>query len=429
MGSVNDKPAQSQWRLCVWGSLSLCIAASIVCWYRQLPFLPEGPTRAVAALTRSLWEDGTLSAAYYTQTFADAQEHSRAHPGVSVWQDVFAVRVDGSLGPKHSPISAVMAVPFFSVLGDAGFLVVHQIVVLLTVLAVLRIVELLTGRSPALAVLGAVWIFAPFLFFVTSYAYDLHGVFFLMSGLCVMGTRPFLGGGVLSLSMFVRPSYLLLILPIAAVWSLLSASESQQVPVAGSASAALVGGATDARSMPQATKIVSRFRYLARAYGGLLSGLGCWAAVNYLLWGGWFTTAYHRLIQFVDGKPVPAPHPVGFDTAVLLSDWGAKVWGLTGLLPYNSCLLAAPWVIRFAFRHPQRRFLLSCLSMAFLNGMYVFSYPMWNSLGGCTRFILPSVCLYLIPFVVWLDSVVRVRSSPATCTNESAHAGVEHRTR
>jgi hypothetical protein len=92
----------------------LCLVASLVCWYGQLPFLPAGPTEVIAALTRSMWESGTLPAAYYAQVFSEAQEHSRVHPGVAVWQDVFAVRVDGSLGPKHSPISAVMAVPFFA---------------------------------------------------------------------------------------------------------------------------------------------------------------------------------------------------------------------------------------------------------------------------------------------------------------------------
>jgi len=87
---------------------------------RGVSHLPVGPSRAMSEVTKSVWSTGSVCPELFTRVYDQARE-LRYRAQSEVWQDVFALSIDGRIVPKHAPLSSLVAVPFFAIFGDRGF--------------------------------------------------------------------------------------------------------------------------------------------------------------------------------------------------------------------------------------------------------------------------------------------------------------------
>jgi len=247
-----------------------------------------------------------------------------------------------------------------------------------------RITSLLGHRDTGVATLLSVGVLSETLtgLFCYMYSYDLHGVVLLVCGLHLMYARPRWGSALVMLSLFVRPTYALLVPFVLCAW----------------------------RGMPQ------RAAHPRDIMLGAGSVLCLYLLVNALMWGGPLVTAYHRVVAFgPDGEVFIEHHPQGLNLNVLLSDWGHKLFDShVGLLPFNPVLIGFPWVCAWAWRCDHRWFALSTLTGSVLYGLYMFSYERWEASYVGNRFILPSVYLYLLSFIPWFSNLLEsVRAAHA----------------
>jgi len=334
---------------------------NLLAFIKGIPVLPQGPETAIAEVTKSIFHEGTTSPNYFKEAYSKAQTLSESTQSV-VWQDVFAIDQYGQLRPKHSPLSAFLAVPFYAIFGEVGFAILQQLfcfgLLYSTYLLVLRI-----ARNPLpCSTLISVLLLSQSGFYVRAFSYDLHGCALLIGGLSIWCRKPCLGAFIMGLSLFVRPSFLILLLPLAL---LLSTIELRRI--------------------------------IPTCLGLLIASL-LFAGYNYHLWGDPFLTAYSRLPEFANGVVRLARHPVGFDLGVLFSRWDEKIFSSHGLLPYNLCFLAFPWVVLSLIRKSDR-FMRICFMVAVGYAIYIFSYPMWHVTDWGNRFLLPAVYLYMLCFI------------------------------
>ena len=340
----------------------LSIAHSLTCWLSGQSTLPSGPSIALSAVTQSIWEHGSLESQYAQDVYRQASALSQQAGGV-VDQDVFALSSNNRLYPKHSLFSAVVAVPFFAVFGWGGFWVLQQVSLLVLLLSTYSIVGKLLGREVPWRTLLVTCMGTEVLLFSYDFSYELHGTAVLFLGLSLANRRPFWGAIVMGLSLFVRPTYVLLAAPLSISWAL-QRHDGYRI----------------------------RFAIFGFALVCALHML-----CNYAMWGDPFSVSYSRLLQFADGKPEVYACPTGLSWNELTRDLGPKLFGTNGILPANLAVLLLPWVIIRIRSHPEWRLLVFWLTVAFAFTLYVFSYPMWDSSPIGNRFLLPSVFLYAIP--------------------------------
>ena len=113
-------------------------------------------------------------------------------------------------------------------------------------------------------------------FHAYDYSYDLHLCALVIGGLYVSRLRPFWGSLIMSLSILVRPSSILLVIPLVFAWHRTISS-------------------------------------IQRSLSGIVAGLLLFLLGNYLMFGGPFTTAYSRISSFLNGEMVLDLHPLGFN--------------------------------------------------------------------------------------------------------------------
>ncbi len=323
--------------------------------------LPEGPERVVAEVTRSLFNSASLTPNYFYDVYEKARALSESTQSI-VWQDVFAIDQYGQLRPKHSPLSALMAVPFYAVFGDLGFGIFQQLVFFVLMYSTYSLVLWTTRKPLPWSTLLSVLLLSQSGFYVRSFSYDLHGAALLIGGLYLWSLRPCLGATVMGLSLFVRPSFAFLIFPMVLLLSVID------------------------------------LKRLASTCIGILIAILLFGSYNYYLWGSPFLTAYSRLPEFANGVVRLMPHPVGFDLNVLLTRWDEKLFSSRGLLPYNLCFLALPLVVVSLIRNYDP-FRLGCFLVGVGYATYIFSYSMWDVTNSGNRFLLPVVYLYMLCFI------------------------------
>jgi hypothetical protein len=331
-----------------------------------VPFLPEGPAFEISEVTKSLVHSGSLTPAYFDSIRREAAEMSKATSS-DVWQDVFAIDQYGRLRPKHSILSALVAVPFYLVFGDIGFWIAQQIFFLSLLFSTYLIVERLVGRGLPWSTLLATCFLSQSIFYSYQYSYDLHACSLIVGGIALLEALPLAGGATMTLALFVRPALILAVLPLAL-----------------------------------AAKGPHDWRGTRRALTGIAGVLVLFLGVNYVMWGSPFSTSYSRLPGFSNGEMIMAPHPMGFDSAVLANDWLRKIYGDVGLVPYNLSILAVPFVVvsllKESARWPRSLFLIT----AILFTLYIFSYPMWSASVYGNRFLFPAIYLYLFSFIPYV---------------------------
>ena len=220
---------------------------------------------------------------------------------------MFARSVDGDLLPKHSILSACIAAPFVFIFGDLGFWIVQELLLLWLIYSSYQLVLVTSGVALPRTTVISICLFSQTLVASYHYSYDLHGCALIIGGLNLLRTRPAIGAAVMGFSVFIRPANLLLALPLA------------------------LGGTTSGSK-----------KEVFRSTIGLAVILFTWGMTNWLMWGNPLTTAYSRLPYFVAGVEQFQAHPLGFDIHTFLADWGGKLFGNHGLLPFNVALLALP---------------------------------------------------------------------------------------
>jgi hypothetical protein len=337
---------------------------------------PQGPSFAIAETAKSIWENGSLSSTHARAVFEAAQALSRSDMG-SIWQDVFAMDVRGNLVAKHSIISSLIAAPFYGIFGKFGFWLCQQLFFLALSFSVYRCGRALSGAPHTLTSLLAICLFSPALVSSYTFGYDLHGVAFLMGGLCLSRSRPLLGGMALACAVSVRPSHILLVAPLIFAWF-------------------------DPRNIPRSM----------RTPLGALAILILILLCNVVLWGGPLTTAYSRLPRWESGVLILDPLSLGFERSEFIRGWSDKLFGGDGLFSQYGTILTIPCAIWMSLRSTHLHFFRTCLVAATINILYVFSYPMWDPAVSPNRFLHPSTFLFLIPFTVLtgrLEMLVRTR--------------------
>jgi hypothetical protein len=334
--------------------------------------LPPGPIAAISEVARSLWRDGSLSPEYFYRSFQEAQELSLKTDSY-VLQDVFALGKNNTLLPKHSLLSALLAAPFYGIFGDAGFWILQQLAILALVLSIYSLVRELTGDELPLTTVISLFFLTQTLLYSYQYSYDIHGAVLILGGLAVMQNRPIWGGVIMGLSLFVRPTHILIALP------LLFAQYRQGLVLKNFAAAAA-----------GMSVVVALFLFL-----------------NSLMWGSPFKIAYSCLPAFDRGVLVLSQHPAGFEVRSLMTGWGLKLFGKNGAITYNPALLLLPCVLWCLRGDPHRRWFGVILGTALLYSIYIFSYPMWDASHQGNRFLLPAVSLYLIPFIAVFGALER----------------------
>lgn len=338
------------------------MAFSLCCYLKNISVIPPGPSVAISEVTKSLWESGSLTPSYFFTTYHEAAAFSK-ETSSDVWQDVFALDKRGNLLPKHSMLSAILAVPFYALFGIAGFWILQQVVLLGVLYATYCIVEDLTAKNLPWIVLISTMFLTQTLFYSYEFNYDLHGCALLIGGLNLLRRSGLWGSVVIMLSVFVRPSSILLSLPLVFIGT-------------------------------------RRFAALQKkdAVIGTFAVLGLFLMINYLWWGDPFVTTYSRLPSFHKGEMVLLNHPFGFNWEVFLSDWSMKLFSKKGIVSFNLSLIALPLVF-ISVLYKGSPFEKGCVIIAVGYALYIFSYPMWSATYYGNRFLLPAIYLYLIPFI------------------------------
>lgn len=355
--------------------------------YRVLPV--EAPPARNAEVARSVWTSLSLQPPEFLAFKNNLSRLSRErHEAYE--QDIFSFGKGGELFPKHSAISGVIGAPFYGLFGDSGFWILQQTLALLLFYSTYRVTSLVAGHDTGVVTLLSVALLTETLFgfFCYVFSYDLHGLVLLICGLHLMYSRPLWGSALATVSVFVRPSYVLLVPILLCAW----------------------------RGMPPRH---SRLRGIILGAGSVVC---LYLVVNDLMWGGPFVTAYHRIAAFgPDGQPFIEQHPQGFNTSVLLSDWWRKLFGArVGLLTFNPALIALPWVCAWVWHSKHRWFALTTLTAGVLYGLYMFSYEQWDTSFMGNRFLLPSVYLYLLSFIPWCSGLLQSIRAPRGASEMAA---------
>lgn len=364
------KPTQplthsSATRFFLLASIAISFGFSLCCYFRGWPVIRRGPALAISQVTKSLTNSGSFTPRFFSEIYQQAIDLS-AKSSSRVWQDVFALDKHGQLRSKHSIFSSVVAVPFYLFFGDTGFWIMQQLFLLWLLYSTFSIVTELTGRALPWSTLLATYFMSQTIFYSYSFSYDLHACSLIIGGLHLKRKFPFIGGVVMALALFVRPSLILLIPPL-----LFANDKSDNV-------------SQWLRTGLGVTLVI------------LINGL-----LNYTWWGSPFLTSYHNIPAFHNGTMISSQHPLGFDLDVLFSNMMEKLLSPQGLLPYNLSFIALPWVLTYTWKQKDP-FRLLCLLSAAIYTFYIFSYPMWKVTDFGNRFLFPAIYLYLLSFIPWL---------------------------
>ena len=372
---------RDRWFLAI---LLLCsFTFSLTLYLRGTAITPGGPALATAETAKAIWESGSLSSHYARAVFEDASTLSRTTHS-DVWQDVFAIDVRGNLIAKHSVISSLIAAPLFGMFGTIGFWLCQQVFFVTLSVSFYRCVRALSGVSLPWTSLLAICFFSPALWSSYTFNYDLHGVTFLLLGLSLSRTRPFLGSFAMACSVFVRPSYILLIPPLLFAWH-----------------------------KPGVHK-----RFMRMGFGAM-APIFLFLLYNTYFWGDPLVTTYSRLPRWMDGVMYLDDLSLGFDLVEFRSRWALKLWGSDGLFSQYGVILTLPCAVWMAVSSNHTRFFRACLVSAILNILFAFSYGMWEPGVSPNRFLHPSIFLFLIPFTVLIGHLERGFKTQSTSMRES----------
>jgi hypothetical protein len=349
--------------------ISVVLIALLACLVGETFRTKGGYDSCQMFAARSVLHSGTLSAPEFYEIQRQLLHEST---GKTVWQDCFFETAAGTLLPKHSVVTPLLLAPFVVLCGDRAPLVLSGLFLSLLITAILVFASRY-GSIDNVAALAVILLFSQLLFSLGPIPGEL------LLSVCVVGAfllvkqLPIAAGAVLAAGLFFRPTVLFL-LP----W-LLIMSKGDALP----------------DSLRRGSRVCFGFALLAVSY--------LW--INHLLFGDFFTTAYHRLPEYVDGGRRFLRHPTGFELTVFLQGWQEKLIGRRcGVLLYNSFLLLLPFLVPYLCRHKGSRDLVVLVGAGLTYACLMFSYEMWHASYYGNRFVLPALALLLVPVCVLVSS-------------------------
>lgn len=351
---LTDIPGTREFLLLLLAALTAYgVAFHLMGWH----VMHELPHIRISEAARSIWRTGSIEPPEYRGYASDAIALS-LKSDLPVWQDAFALGARGELYPKHGVFTAAVSALFFGIFGEAGFLIFNELLIVTLFLSLRRIAA---GwgiiLSPLATVLG-LGLGTQILLHSYSFSYEVFANTLLFTGFAVAAFQPATGGFITGLSVLAHPA-LLIVCPFG--FLLLPPGQFTRDTVV---------------------------RYFA---GMAVAGL-CIGLLNTALWGGFFVTAYHRLPEYHAGIMRISVHPMGFDPAVLFSDWWEKLFhSRYGLLLYNPVLIGVfflPWLLR---QTPHRRFFAGLLLIGAVNALHIFSFCHWRESSFGNKYVFSGI--------------------------------------
>ncbi len=311
-----------------------------------------------ASATVSLWADGDL----------DLRNQLRG--GLEVHGRQVALGRRGEWYPKHPILLSVLSVPFYALLGVAGFLVFN----LLELVGLLCVTWALCRRHapPGIAttaaslVLGGTFLRA----YIYNFSPDLLSALLVLAGLLlVLEHRVLAGGLVLGVSALAKVTNLF---SVAIVVIFLAVRGPRRETV--------------------------------RALVGLLPGLLILCLLNAALFGSPTVFGYDRTLVLQNGIPMTLSHRGFFDLPVWEGMRGQLFSPRVGLLPTSPVLLlAVPGFLLLLRRQPWEGLLLFSLSE--FTFLFFSTYRWWATSHYGNRFLMVPVCLAALPIAYTLEWV------------------------
>lgn len=306
----------------------------------------------------SLWIDGDL----------DLRNQLRG--GLEAHHRQVALGRGGEWYPKHPILMPVLSVPFYALLGPAGFLVFNVLVFLLLGTAMWLLCRRHTppgiAAAATLLVLGATFLRA----YVYNYSPDLFSTLLVLSAiLALLERRSWAGGLLLGLSVMAKLTNLF--------------------------TAAIVGVFLVARR-PR--------REALRVALGVVPALAALALLNTALFGGPMTSGYDRTLVLQDGTPTLVSHRGFFDLPVGEGVLGQLFSKRVGLLTTSPVLLLSiPGFVLLFRRDPWEGLLLLCVAEFIF--LLFSTYRFWDTSHYGNRFLMTPVCLAVVPLAFALERI------------------------
>jgi len=339
----------------------LCLFTTVFHTLVPDSFVNPGPLARIAEASRSLWNNGTLQAPEF-YALRDKIIKLSLETDQLYWQDAFSVGKSEELFPKHSLWTVVTFAAFYGVFGEAGFMLGHQLLAFLLVLLFYRLTNLTGTQCNSIVFAVVLLFFFKFMQYSFFFNYELHAAILIVGGVCLARSNPFLGNLLMCLSLFVRPSFGLILPLLAVTWC----------------------GERDKK-------------YMFGSLAGLSAGLMIFALSNHFLWGSPFLTSYHQAPQIYQGELLLNTHPVGLNYSIFFSDWGQKIFNSEfGLLTNYPILLLLPIAL---YKHIYLRTIHPATILAssgFLLILFLFSYEHLYSQGGRLQWVPVLLCLPIV---------------------------------
>ncbi len=347
------------------GLLYLLLASGIALWGRThgYAFQQVNPAYQIMEAAKSLWQSGNLERSELRGIYNLQLEKSRRDPKTIYWQDIFSLGKDGQLYPIRAIFLTYVAAPFYGILGDLGFWIFEQVLILLILLSFYWLCSTLTSPATGMLMSLALLIGTSILRYAYTVSYDIFATCLIIVGLLLLRSYPFWGALILTASIETRPTNFLYVVFLLFAWLPYYSRKKHAV-------VSILGGA-------------------------LLSALGI-MLLNYALWGDPLVTGFNRKLAFVHGAAVIEHPAFDMEFRILVSHWGEKLMGPAGLFRSSPIILAFPFAVVCAFSSRFRFFYLIAAAAALTHILMIYSLPTWEHLDNASRYLMSSIILIVL---------------------------------
>lgn len=331
--------------------------------------LPQGPVKATAQVTESIISGHGFVPQQFQELLISLQKLS-LDTGQSYWQDVFVLRENSQIFPKHPLLLSIIAVPFAFSFGEPGYLLLAWTMTTLIVLSFCSLTAQITGRRESLVPIFVVLAGTQTFLGCFSPGADLLNLtLFLVSAAC-MATRPLLSGFLAILMLHIRVTNIALLVFAMPLLTLTHLSRSSR------------------------KKAVRLWAVGALAAGAILGGY------HYFLFGNPFIAPQQRMPIITPQGMRINPDPVTFSFPLLFEQTPTL---LVNLVAFNLSLLLFPLTLRWMLRRFDALATWICSAMLISQCALYFSYLGGSIAGFGNRYLMPVVTLLAIYLAAAVD--------------------------
>ena len=396
----------------------------------EVHYQENSPSVRLIQTVKHLSREGNFRTKEFYELEKDLRQYAIESGAGCYSQDAFAQGQDGELYPKHAPIAAILALPFYMAFGSYGLLLFSVFCLAIVVFCAATLFPVdnrakegarqetkdKTPRWASLFWWGSTFVFFfgteivshvaegtlvenIFVFDADGFSHDILAAALLIGGVYYLLRVPFMGAMLLALSLGIRPSHLLL-MPLTFI--------------------------------PFVSAELSARRVLETALG-LILGITPILLLNWNFWGTPLETSYQNLVYVCPVGFRPELHGIGFSLDVFCADWYAKLFSpRNGLIRYNPALLfvffaavlfssdrskdvtrrtwsewlSTPVSDRFKVNFAQY-LIIFCTNIAYL--FYIFSYEHWAASHLGNRFLLGTSFLLIACALLSVFTILRRR--------------------